>query len=174
MTLAFDTDPIFLALAAWWHISMGMHLEWGMHHWTLNFWLTKASLIHTVPTQLYITLLLVVTGLCWTWALFGKVRGEEDHSFWDSCLFSVFLCSSCIPFPSIILQSCSSGERPHGHPAGQLVPFFLCNTGQDVCPLLWHAVTAIYFEVWSDRACYLSWCPILLSWRAGVGSRNLV
>ena len=59
----------------------------------------------------------------------------------DSCHFPVFLCSSCITFPSIILRSCSPGERPHGHPAGQLVLFSLCSVRQDVCPLLWHAVT---------------------------------
>lgn len=32
MTIAFDVDPILLALAAWWQISMGMCLESGMHH----------------------------------------------------------------------------------------------------------------------------------------------
>lgn len=31
-TIALDADPILLALAAWWHISVGMCWESGMHH----------------------------------------------------------------------------------------------------------------------------------------------
>lgn len=67
----FDSGPIPLALAACWHILRGMHLECGVHNWTLCFWASKANLRHTVPTRLCTSLLLAVVGLWWIWGKAG-------------------------------------------------------------------------------------------------------
>lgn len=169
-----------------------------MNHWALHFCLTKASVTRTALARLYITLLLIVIGLCGAQELFGKASEGEDRSF---CLLwgkgqQGMLCfglgmilhvclaanshgkllaekSSCFPLPrhrvipviSLCFSAAPASPFPELLPwgtaswaaSGSAHPLSLCSIGQDVCPLLWW--TAVYVEVWSDRAFCLSWGP---------------